>query len=73
MKNPQKSPVGTFKVVRRRMNINPILGFFFVMNCLATRVAPLGDTNTIQKRYFFILLAQQEPPGTALIPLGAKL
>jgi len=51
LENPQKPPSGFECAARRRMNINPILGFF-VMNRLMARVAPPGDVNTVQKRYF---------------------
>jgi len=51
LQNFQKPPGGFEYVVRRRMNINPILGFL-VMNRLAARVAPPGDANIVIKRYF---------------------
>jgi len=55
LENPQKLPGGFEFASRRRMNINRILGFF-VMNRLATRVAPPGDANTVQKLYFSYFL-----------------
>jgi len=53
------------------MRVNPILGFY--------DEPPGGKGDSARRRehcaktIFFVLFAQQEPPGVGFIPLGAKL
>jgi len=64
LENPQKPPSGFVYATRRRMIINPILGFFWWISKWCEYCT---------KTLFFVLFVQQEPPGAALISPGAKL